>query len=159
MPPILRSILAMLAGYTAMAGAIMITFTLVYLVLGAEGSFRPDSWEPSATWMSISIVVGVGAAVLGGWISQLIDSTGMGSKLLIGVVVVLGLVVFGLSYSADPELVRTIESPTSQEAMNNAVQPTWFPFVNIILGVSGVLIAMRLRPSTPSRNREAALDE
>lgn len=44
-----RKIIGVIVGYIAMAAAIFITFTLLYLILGAEGSFQPGNFQASTT--------------------------------------------------------------------------------------------------------------
>ena len=53
-----------------MALSIMVVFTAAYLVLGADGSFRSESWQVSTIWLILSIVVGLGAAWVGGNVCQ-----------------------------------------------------------------------------------------
>ncbi len=63
-----RSIGAVILGYVAMAAAVFVTYTLAYLIMGADGAFRPDSYDVSGLWLVASIVLGLIAAVIGGLI-------------------------------------------------------------------------------------------
>ncbi len=143
MSPTLRTVLAPLAGYLTMGLAVFLLFTGSYLLLGAEGSFKPGSWEPSNTWLAIGVVVGLSAAFLGGTVAQLIDRTGRGSWILIGFVAVLGLITAIFAYINFPEAIepRTIAVPSSIDAMNGAISPLWMEFLNPILGCAGIYAA------------------
>jgi len=142
-----RSLLAALAGYVSLSIAMMGIFTVAYLLLGAENSFKQGSWEASNLWVVMSMVVGFGVAILGGWVAKRVDPYGLGSKVLVIIIVVMGLATAILSGSSDTETVRTIVSPNNTEAMMNAIQPTWLRYANIVVGVSGVLIGARLKSS------------
>ena len=67
-----RKIIAVVVGYIAMALLLFITFTVLYLILGTEGSFKPGSFEVSTIWVICSIIVSFGAAMLGGYVCALI---------------------------------------------------------------------------------------
>lgn len=133
----LRNILGVIGGYAVMALSIMVVFTAAYLVLGADGSFRSESWQVSTIWLILSIVVGLGAAWVGGNVCQRIARSMRGPVYLIAVVVILGVVTIvttGEPTMTDPRLV----DPGWLEAMNNAQQPMWIMYLNPLLGALGV---------------------
>lgn len=45
---------------------VMVLFSLAFPVLGADRVFAPGTFDPSGTWIVLSIVIGLGAAVAGG---------------------------------------------------------------------------------------------
>ena len=127
-----------------MFAVLMTLFTVAYLLLGANWSFKPGSWEASPRWLALSIVVGLLAAFLGGLVAQRIDRSGKGALFLMGVIVVMGIgiaIATGTPEAAGP---RTITSPSSFEAMENAVQPRWLEYLNPLVGCIGVFLATRL---------------
>lgn len=63
-----RKILGVIAGYIAMALFVFILFTILYLILGTEGSFVPNSFEVSTVWIISSIILSLCAAMLGGYV-------------------------------------------------------------------------------------------
>ncbi len=50
----LRVVIAVIVGYAVMAFLVFATFSLLYLMLGADGAFRPGTFEPSTTWVVLS---------------------------------------------------------------------------------------------------------
>lgn len=120
-----------------MALSIMVVFTAAYLVLGADGSFRPESWQVSSTWIILSIIVGLGVAWAGGMVCRRIAQSTRGPIYLIVVVVILGIVTIVLTGEptvTDPRLV----DPGLQDAMTNAQEPTWITYLNPLIGAFGV---------------------
>lgn len=138
-----RTILGVIAGYLAMFVAVMVSFTLLYLVLGAERSFQPGSYRPSGLWMVASVALGFAAAVLGGRVCAAVTRSAKAGRALAVVVVVLGIVfaIPVLTSSIDPG-PRTGDVPNF-EAMQKAQQPKWAAILNPILGAAGVLVGSR----------------
>ena len=68
-----RNILGVVAGYLAMFVFIFLSFTILYLLLGANGAFEPDTYEVSLVWIIISFVLSLAAALLGGYVCVLIS--------------------------------------------------------------------------------------
>ena len=54
-----RNIGGAVLGYIAMALVVMVLFTGLWMVIGAEGSFEPGTWEVSGVWSLATIVVGL----------------------------------------------------------------------------------------------------
>lgn len=146
---IARPLFSALAGYAAMAFVIAATFGLAYLVLGADGAFAEGTWAVSGIWVAMSIVVGLGAATLGGWVCRRVaGGTLMAPALLVAAVLLLGYSqVSPTQEPADPA-PRTHE-PGMQEAMRTARQPTWLMYLNPILGVVGVVLGSGLVNGRP----------
>ena len=143
-----RSILAVVAGYAALALVIFVTFTLLYLVLGADRSFEPGSYDASTLWVLTSFPLGVAASVVAGFVCTAIARGGRAPQVLAGVVLVLGLLF------AIPVLRQTDAAPpragdvSNAEAMQWARQPKWVALVNPFIGVAGVLVGAGLRRKT-----------
>lgn len=133
-----RPLFGALAGYAAMGFVIAAAFGLAYKVIGAGGAFVEGTWEVSRYWVALSIVVGLGAAVLGGWVCRRVaDGTRMAPVLLIAAVLLLGF--SGASSTKGPaDPVRSVHEPGMREAMKTARQPTWLLYLNPVIGVAGV---------------------
>jgi len=140
-----RSILAVVAGYATLALLIFVTFTLLYLVLGADRSFEPGSYDASTLWVATSFPLGVAASVAAGYVCGTIARGGRAPQVLAGVVLVLGLLF------AIPVLRATDAAPartgdvSNTEAMQWARQPKWVALVNPFIGAAGVLVGAGLR--------------
>lgn len=141
-----RKIGAFVVGYIAMAVFVFFTFSICYMILGTEGSFKPNSYQVSGIWLVLSLVLGFAAAVLGGWVCTMIAKEAKTAKVLAGFVLVLGLILAFVGMSGEDPATTMREGEVGNfEAMSVAKQPNWFLFVNPILGAAGILLGARLR--------------
>jgi hypothetical protein len=116
-------------------------------LLGAEGAFLPGSYEVSATWLVISFVLGLIAAVLGGYVCASIAKNSRAPIILAGIVLVLGLLLAipVLTTPGEAGLQARDGNVGNLEAMQKARQPGWVAIVNPIVGAIGVMIGARLK--------------
>jgi len=118
---------SIVVGYITLFVLVFILFSIAWMVLGADGALRPGVWDVSFAWLASSIVVGLVAAVVGGWVCAAIAKDVRGPNGLAIVVVVLGLalalpVLFGNAEAATAARPDTVGM---FEAMQNAKQPVW----------------------------------
>jgi hypothetical protein len=144
-----RAIVSVVVGYVAMFAALFLLFSGLYLLLGQELSFQPSSYEPSVLWTVVSFALGVGAAVLGGYVCAWIARKATPPKVLAGVVLVVGLLsaIPVVMAAATPAGARTGEVG-NLDAMMKAKQPAWVALANPFVGLAGVLLGARLRRPT-----------
>ena len=143
----LRSVGAVVVGYIVMFIVVFVLLTGIYLALGADGAFQEGSYAPSMLWIGLMFVVGLVAAIAGGFTCAAIAR---GSKAPIALVVMV-LVLGGLS--AIPAFMPPDEDqPTARtgevgnlEAMTRARTPGWVALLNPIVGVIGVMIGAQLK--------------
>ena len=147
----LKSILAVLAGYAVMFVFYFAVFTGVYIALGADRAFKADSYEISTLWLVISIVVTLGGAVVGGFVCAAISKSVRTCQVFAFIVFLAGILL------CLPALMRDDESPhvragevPNMEAMKLAVTPSWMHLLSPVLGAAGVLLGarMKIRPSS-----------
>ncbi|MBE0550960.1 MAG: hypothetical protein IH619_01090 [Ignavibacterium sp.] len=142
-----RNILGVVLGYVAMFAFVFITFTGLYFLLGADGAFQPDTYEVSLVWIVISLILGLAAAVLGGYLCVLISKNQKATMVLAGLVLVLGIAmaipVLGDS-SNEVQEMRNDNTP-NMEAMQKAKQPPLVALLNPIIGALGVFAGSRLK--------------
>lgn len=143
----LRIVLAVIAGYLAMAVFVFATFSAAYLIIGTEGSFRPGSFDVSKLWIVVSVVLSVVAALVGGWVCARIGRRRAAVIALAVVVVALGLAVAAMEFTHSGERVPASRSGavSNFDAMQMAQQPMWLTLLNPVLGAAGVLLGARLR--------------
>ncbi len=142
-----RAIGSVILGYIVMAVVVFACMSLAYLLLGTEGSFKAGSYEISGAWLVVTFVVGIGAAILGGFVCARIAKTATPPRVLAAVVLVLGLALAipALTDSEEgAERVREGEVAMSA-AMQEAKQPTWVMLLNPLIGAVGVLVGAGLR--------------
>jgi hypothetical protein len=125
---------------------VTLAFFGMYAVLGAEGSFKPGSWDASNLWIAMALVLSIVVAVIAGIVCALIDRGGKAPLALAIVVFVLGLVFAIPSFVANQvdQGPRTTAPPLF-EAMQKAKQPNWVPLAFPVIGAAGVLIGARLK--------------
>jgi ABC-type uncharacterized transport system permease subunit len=125
----------------------MITFTILYAILGTEGAFKPGEFNPSGTWVASTLVFSIVAAVIGGWVCALIARSVKTASILAGIVLVLGLIVAIPQITAEPSTeVRTGEVEGFQ-AMQKGQQPAWISLLNPFIGAAGIMLGARFRKS------------
>jgi undecaprenyl pyrophosphate phosphatase UppP len=141
-----RSVIAVIVSYIAICALTFLAFTATYMVLHADGSFKPGGFESSKRWILAAFVVNFVIAVIGGWICAKIAKAGKAPIALAIVLLVIGLALAipsMMAQKANVGLVRRGEVPM-MEAMQKAHGPTWVNFTFPIVGVLGVLTGAKL---------------
>ena len=136
-------IAAVVAAYLVIGVFVMVTFTIAYKLVGPNGAFRPGTYEVTLTWNLLSLVLGLIAAVLGGWVCLLIDDRAWTGRSLMILIVVLGMIDVAAtvkkSGGSSPERGDEVDNRT---AMRHARKPVWVAVANIVVGVVGVAIVV-----------------
>ncbi|MEN8375091.1 MAG: hypothetical protein ABFS34_06530 [Gemmatimonadota bacterium] len=142
MNPTLKNIVAAVFGYLVMVVVVFVAFTIVWQILGPDGAFEPGSWDVSGAWIAASIVLGLVAAVAGGWSCARMAPNQNALYILIALIVVLGVLSAlpeaGLALGPRPEDVSMFE------AMGSVAQPRWVAWLNPVIGVIGAVFGARL---------------
>lgn len=150
----MRNVAAVVVGYLTMFVLVMVLFTGLYQILGANRAFQPESYTVSATWAVISQVLGLVAAILGGVVCARIAGDHKAVTYLAALVFALGVVFAIPSLTAgDVALAERAADVGNLEAMQNAVTPVWIAILTPIVGAIGVLIggrSVRQEATTPS---------
>ncbi len=152
---IFRAIAGVIVGYIVMFAGVFVTLSIAWWVLKADGAFlEAPSWEPSTTWTVASLVLGLVAAIIGGFVCVLIAVKG--SKAPIALVVL--VVVMGAIYAAMHLAKQNNEEPpprTAEITMFEAMEYTQAPMLSLIgnpiVGAIGALIGARLRGGKDQR--------
>src|ERR1700686_1439646 len=142
----LKSILAVVVGYAAMFVFYFAVFTGVYIALGPERVFKPDSYEISTLWLAVSIVVTLGGAVLGGYVCAAISKSARTCQVLAFIVFLAGILLCLRALMRDDESphVRAGEVPNMQ-GRQLAATPNWMHLLSPVIGAAGVLLGARMK--------------
>lgn len=142
-----RNILGVVLGYVAMFAFVFISFTVLYLILGADGSFESGTYEVSIVWIIISFILGLAAAVLGGYLCVLISKNNKAVLVLAALVLIFGIAMAipALGESADDVYEMRKNDVSNMEAMQNAKQPAYMLILNPIIGALGVFAGSKLK--------------
>lgn len=155
-----RNIIAVIAGYIAMALFVMVGLTLAYLIMGADRAFMTGSYEITPLWMLVMFVVGAAAALLGGVVCAKVSRHRMAATIALSVVVaVLGGIMLAVQAASPPpsqeEALRDGDTPNF-EAMSRARTPMWIGVLNPAIGVVGVLLGgAMVRPKISAQTNVA----
>ena len=146
----LRTIGGVVVGYGAKIVVVIALFRLAYSIMGPDRAFLPGTYTISSSWIMLTIVVGLLAAIIGGLVSALIGKGTKAPWILAVLVLVLGVIIAVFEMQGRPadltEVIRE-HTVTSSEALQNRKQPTWIAFLNPVIGFTGVLAGARLRKS------------
>ncbi len=142
----LKSVGGVIVGYIVMFILVFVLFSLAYMALGANGAFKPGTYDVSTLWLAISVVVGLVAAIVGGFICSLIAPNSKAPLALVVLVLVLGLLTaIPVLMSNDPRPNIRDASVGNLEAMMNARQPAWIALLNPLIGAVGVMLGSRMK--------------
>jgi hypothetical protein len=140
-----RMIAGVVVGYLVMFIAVFVLLTGAYFILGADRAFKPGSYDVTATWLVLSTILSLAAAVVGGWVAVSISRRHKTAVVLAGVVVVLGIILAIPTLNA-PKLNEVRDgSVGNTQAMMKAQQPPAVSILNPIIGAIGVMLGARLR--------------
>jgi hypothetical protein len=142
----LRTVGSVILGYIVIAAFVLLSFSLVYVAMGPDRAYQPGTYEVSALWVVVSIVLSFIAAVLGGWACVLVARTQLGPQILAAAILVFGLVLAVMQLGSAPADLPTVRDASVgvMEAMRNSRNPTWINFVTPLVAVVGILAGARL---------------
>ena len=140
-----RSIAAVVVGYLVMFLLVFTLFTAAYLAMGTEAAFTPGTYEVSTLWVVISFVLGLVAALVGGYVCAAIARRGKAPLALAALVLGLGILFAIPVLTAPRESAPRTGGVPNLEAMQNARTPGWVALLNPFVGAVGVLLGARLK--------------
>ena len=138
----LRNVGAAVLGYVAVAIVSFVLPMIMWLVLGPDGSFRPDSWDTSPAWNAGWIIVAVVGAAVGGFVCAKVAADRYGVWMLVALLLVGAALSLAL-YAPAGEGVRPADV-SMMEGMASARSPTWLGWLNLPLGAVGALLGARM---------------
>ena len=140
-----RKILGVIVGYIVMVIFIMTTFSLAYIAMGTDNAYLPNSYDVSMLWIAVSGVLGLIAAIIGGFICKLISQSGGTVKVFAAIVLVFGFIIaIAQMMSEKPNEVRS-GNVSNMEAMQKSQTPLWVALLNPVIGAIGIVIGGGLK--------------
>ena len=137
----LRNILAAIVGYIAIVAVLFALSSLLWLTLGPSRAFQPGTWEVTAGWIIMTIVIGFVAAYIGGRVCARMAHDAKGAMILIGILVVLGVV--SVLIPVEAATGPRPDDVSMMEATMSGRQPTWLTWLNPVIGVVGIWLGSR----------------
>jgi len=151
--PVLRNFLVAVLGYTVMFPVAFVLFSLMWMALGADGSFDPGVWDVSIAWLGGSTVLGLIVAMSGGFVCSKLGTAdpAQGSdrprrpqqSVMILCCLVAAVGVWTARNGAPAATLRP-DDISMFDAMTSARLPTWLLWLNPVFGVIGVLLGAKL---------------
>ena len=142
MQSVLRNLGAAVLGYVAVAIVSFVLPAIMWLVLGPDGAFRPDSWDTSPAWNAGWIVVAVAGAAAGGFACAKVAADRYGVWMLVALLLVGG--ALSLAFYVPAEAGARPADVDMMAGMSSARNPTWLGWLNLPLAAVGALLGARL---------------
>jgi magnesium-transporting ATPase (P-type) len=143
----LKSVLGVIGGYLLMIILQFAAFMTIYTVMGANWSFKPDSFHASTRWTLMQFTVVFLTAALAGLVCAIVAKGGKAPLVLAVVVLLIGFALAATHVATQPpdtNEMRTANTP-NMEAMVKARHPVWVVFLGPVIGAAGVVIGGKLR--------------
>ena len=143
-----KKIVAIGAGYVVMSIFVMVVLIAAFIGIGVDSVFETGTYQTTPLWLTTMSIVGLVAALIGGFVTVMIAKDRSVSLWLAGFVFVLGI---GMAIP-----VLTAEETTPEvrpdgiewfDAMQKGKQPNWIAILNPFLGALGALAGGRLKKS------------
>jgi hypothetical protein len=141
-----RAIIGVIVGYVVLAIVVFAVFTGAYLMLGADGSFEPGTYDPSTTWLIVNFVTALLAALASGYVCAVIAKRSKPVLVLAIIVAAVGCaegVYHVMNPKPDPG-PRTAEVG-NLDAMMKAKTPAWINVANAGMAIVFIPMGGRLR--------------
>lgn len=135
-----RAIGGAVVGYIVIFVIVFAGLTATWAALGPDRAFQPGVFDLSTTWLVISAIVSLIAALAGGWVSRMIAKSANGPRVLAVLVIILGIATaIPAMMSAPGAAVRDAGLPM-MDAIALARTPTLMLILNPIIGAIGALL-------------------
>ena len=137
-----RSVLAVIAGYVLMIILQVAAFMSIYTIVGANWSFKPRAFQASTRWTLMQFGVVLITAAIAGFVCALIAKSGKAPLALAALVLLLGLAMATMKVMTQPPDAHEVRfgSVSNMEAMQKARHPAWVIFLGPFIGAAGVVI-------------------
>ena len=143
---VVRAIGGVIVGYLVMAILSVIVFMAVYLGLGPDWAFMPDSFVPSMPWTLMMFAVGFVLAIIGGLVCALIARRGSKATLVFAILVLVVGSVVPLLKGDNPMAPETRTAEMNKmEILQYIDQPAWSAIAGAVLSAAGIWLGGRLR--------------
>lgn len=137
-----RTIAAIVVGYIVIVLLVIGLGMAAFAGIGVENAYQDKSWHATPIIGVLTLISGVFAAVVGGWVAGKIDVKPRGFRGLAGVLLVLGLGIAALQAMQPAPPPRT-EPATMKLAMEHSRDhrdPAWVTWLLPFIGSVGVIV-------------------
>lgn len=137
-----RTIAAIVVGYIVIVLLVLGLGVAAYAGIGIENAYQDKSWHATPIIGVLTLISGVFAAVVGGWVAGKIDAKPRGSRGLAGVLLVLGLGMAALqtTWPAPPPRTEPATMKLAMEHSSDHRDPAWVTWLLPLIGSVGVIV-------------------
>jgi FtsH-binding integral membrane protein len=141
----LKSILAVIAGFIVMFIFAFAVCTCAYLGLGVERVFQPESYDVSTIWIVLLIAIALIGGIIGGLVCAAISKSKGACTALVILVLVFGVIgAITTAMKEHPSAARSGDV-SNWEAMKLAQTPAWLCYLDPALSAVGVMLGARMK--------------
>lgn len=141
-----KNVLSVILGYVVMVILVMTLYTGIMMALGTETIYSaPGSWVPSDLWSALSLVVGLVAALAGGWVCFAIAKQVKPLLWLMGLVGALGAMTVATAATTAPPSEPRPANITPMDAAEKSVTPVPVAIGHVLVGLVGVFAVYKLK--------------
>lgn len=137
-----RTIAAIVVGYLVIVLLVLGLGLAAYAGIGVENAYQEKSWHATPIIGVLTLISGVFAAVVGGWVAGKVDTRPRGFRGLAVVLIVLGLGMATLQamQPAPPPRTEPATMKLAMEHSNDHRDPAWVTWLLPFIGSVGVLV-------------------
>ncbi len=138
----LRSILAFVSGYLAMAVVVMVLFIVGPILLGVDRVLEPGTYTASSLWVGLAAGITLLGGLVGGVVSTMVARRWRPATILAASIFIMGMVSLAMA-QPKPEPPPRLPGLTIVEVLKNSAEygsePLFTRVSNPILGTLGIL--------------------
>ncbi|MGD9790447.1 MAG: hypothetical protein AB7Q00_00665 [Phycisphaerales bacterium] len=150
----LRKVIAVVVSYIVTSIAIGLLFLAAMLILGIDGTLRPNEYWTTTTFNIVVLAGGTLIAVLGGMLCSVIARSWKPALVVAGIMIAYGLfgAVQNMNKPDPPARTPKAEGQTTMEYLeqigkdlaSGGKEPIWFSFAAPLLGAGAFVVGSRL---------------
>lgn len=154
-----RTIVSVIAAFLLVQVLVFLILSGAWMILGAEGAFRGDSWNLSPQWTWAMLGAVLAASIAGGAVCLVMAARGNAVMHLAVISLITG-VLPAVTPKPEPPAGAAVRPETVGmfEAMTSARPPAWQAWAGAVLAPAGVLIGGRMLLASARRGTAAAGD-
>ena len=96
-------------------------------------------------WVAVSTILGLIAAIIGGYVAATLAKSGTAVKITAGIVLVMGIITIAVIMGSPGAVEARTADVSNFEAMGKAQTPLWVSVIDPVVGIISVFIGGRLR--------------
>lgn len=152
-----RTIISVIAAFLLVQVLVFLILTGAWMIVGADGAFREDTWNLAPTWTWTMLGAGLAASIAGGVACLVMAGRGNAVMHLAIISLITGVLPAVAPKPEPPAGAATRPADVGMfEAMTSARPPAWQAWAAAVLAPAGVLLGGRMLLASARRGEMAA---